>query len=424
MFGLIPALQASRSELSDALKNAQNLGTTARRSNRVRATLVVGQVALAMLLLTVAGLVIKSFWRLQSVDPGMKTEGLLSAGLSVSFGDYPNGSPKRTQLFRDAIERLKALPGVVSVGAISHLPLGGRTMQLPFRIVGQQGISKADERVADYRVVTPSFFQTVGIGLKKGRMFDEHDSKGTPQVFLVNEAFARTFLPGVEPVGIRLDGESNFVKGEIVGVVANVKHKSLELDAEPALYVSYEQSSTFPIMNFVVRAETDVSSLIPPVRKELEALDPRAVVFNVKPLDQFIADAVALRRFNLWLFAVFGLLAAVLATTGVYATVNFAVAQRNREIGIRMALGAQKSEVMKLILGEGALLIGAGLLIGVVASLALYRWMASLLFSVSAIDPSTHLLVGSMLIIAALIASWIPARHAAKVDPIQTLRSE
>jgi putative ABC transport system permease protein len=424
IFGLIPALQASRSDINDALKNAQNLGSTPRRSNRVRRTLVVGQVALAMVLLTVAGLVIKSFWRLQSVDPGMKTNGLLSAGLSLSFADYPNGSPKRTQLFRDAVERLNALPGVVSVGAISHLPLGGRTMQVPFQIAGQQSLAKADERVADYRVVTPSFFETAGIGLKKGRMFDNRDNKHTTQVFLVNEAFARTYLPGMDPIGVRLDGESNFVKGEIVGVVANVKHKSLELDAEPALYVSYEQSSTFPIMNFVVRTQTDASSLISPVRRELESLDARAVVFNVRPLDQFVADATALRRFNLWLFAAFGLLAAVLATAGVYATVNFAVAQRNREIGIRMALGAQKSEVMKLILEEGALLIGIGLLIGLSGSLALNQWTKSLLFSVSAIDPSTYFVMGGMLIIAASAASWFPARRATRVDPIQTLRSE
>jgi ABC-type antimicrobial peptide transport system permease subunit len=164
--------------------------------------------------------------------------------------------------------------------------------------------------------------------------------------------------------------------------------------------------------------------LISPVRRELESLDARAVVFNVRPLDQFVADATALRRFNLWLFAAFGLLAAVLATAGVYATVNFAVAQRNREIGIRMALGAQKSEVMKLILEEGALLIGIGLLIGLSGSLALNQWTKSLLFSVSAIDPSTYFVMGGMLIIAASAASWFPARRATRVDPIQTLRSE
>src|SRR6185436_11491461 len=330
MFGLFPAFQASQLELNDALKNSR--GSTPRRSNRVRRTLVVGQIALALILLTGAGLVVKSFWRLQAVDSGIKSEHLLTAGLSLSFGDYPNG-PKRTQLFSNALETLKALPAVTSVGAISHLPLGGRTMKQPFWITGDAKVSKADERVTDYRVVTPSFFETAGVQLKKGRLFDDRDREDTPQVFVINEAFARAYLAGREPVGVRLDGDNKFVKGAIVGVVSSIKHRSLELDAEPALYVSYQQTSTFPIMNFVVKTNTDPSSLIVPVQQRLQALDSRGVVFNVRPFDQFVADAVAPRRFNLWLFTAFGFLAALLAAAGIYATMNFAVVQRNREIG-------------------------------------------------------------------------------------------
>ena len=419
--GLLSVFQAFRLNLNDVLKSAQNLGTTDRHSNRLRQTLVVGQIALALVLLTGAGLVIKSFLRLQSVDPGLKTDHLVTAGLSLSFADYPNGSPKRTQLYQQAVEKLNALPGVVSVGAISHLPLGGRTMQLPFMIPAQSS-AKNDERVTDYRVITPSFFQTAGVELKKGRLFDERDRTGTPPVFIVNEAFVRTYLAGMEPIGVKLDGESQLVKGEIIGVVASVKHRGLELDAQPALYVSYLQSSTFPIMNFVVRTQTDPSSLVGPVRHELEALEPRGVVFNVKPFDEFIADAVAPRRFNLWLFAGFGFLAVLLAAAGIYATINFAVVQRNREIGIRVALGAQKNAVLKLILKEAALLIAAGLIIGVAASFAISQWIKSLLFGVSATDPLTYLIGGVLVIGIALYASWIPARRATKVDPISTLR--
>jgi predicted permease len=422
VIGLLSVFQASQLNLNDVLKSAQNLGTPDRHSNRIRQTLVVGQIALALVLLTGAGLVIKSFWRLQAVNPGLKTDHLVTAGLSLSFGDYPNGDPRRTQLYQQAVEKLSALPGVVSVGAISHLPLGGRTMQLPFVIPGQSS-AKADERVTDYRVITPSFFQTAGVELKKGRIFDEGDRSGTPTVFVVNEAFVGTYLGGAEPVGVKLDGESKFVKGEIVGVVASVKHRGLELDAQPALYVSYLQSSSFAIMNFIVRTQTDPASLVGPVRRELEALESRGVVFNVRPFDEFIADAVAPRRFNLWLFAGFGLLAVLLAAAGIYATINFAVVQRSREIGIRVALGAQKNAVMKLILREAALLIGAGLVIGVGASFALSQWIKSLLFGVSATDPLTYL-IGSVLVIGiALYASWIPARRATKVDPISTLRS-
>jgi putative ABC transport system permease protein len=423
MFGLFPAFQASQLQLNDALKNSPSAGSTPRRSNAVRRTLVVAQIALALILLTGAGLVVKSFWRLQAVDAGMKGgEHLLTAGLSLSFADYPNG-PKRTQLFRQALETLSTLPGVTSVGAISHLPLGGRTMKQSFWIAGET-TAKADERVADYRVVSPSFFETAGVELKKGRLVDDRDRESTPQVFVVNEAFARTYLAGREPVGVRLDGDNQFVKGQIIGVVASIKHRSLEFDAEPALYVSYQQSATFPIMNFVVKTKTDPASLTIPVQQKLQALDSRGVVFNVRPFGQFVADAVAPRRFNLWLFSAFGFLAALLAAAGIYATMNFAVVQRNREIGIRMALGAQKSAVMKLILGEGAMLVGAGLLIGFTASLALNQLMKSLLFAVSATDPLVYMLMATLVVTITLVASSIPARRATKIDPIRTLRSE
>lgn len=424
MFGLWPAFQASQLELNNALKDSQSHGSTPRRSNIVRRTLVVAQIALALILLTGAGLIVKSFWRLQAVDSGINGGHLLTAGLSLSFADYPNGSPKRAQLFHHALETLNTLPGVTSVGAISHLPLGGRTMKQPFWIAGETGSKKMDERVADYRVVSPSFFETTGVQLKKGRLFDDRDREDTPQVFVINEAFARTYLAGREPVGVRLDGDNKFVKGEIVGVVSSIKHRSLEFDAEPALYVSYQQSATFPIMNFVLKTRTDPSSLIVPVQQRLQALDSRGVVFNVRPFDQFVADAVAPRRFNLWLFSAFGFLAALLAAAGIYATMNFAVVQRHREIGIRMALGAQKTAVMKLILGEGAILVSAGLLIGFSASLALNQLMKSLLFAVSATDPLIYFLMATMVITITLIASSLPARRATKIDPIQTLRSE
>jgi putative ABC transport system permease protein len=423
MFGLFPAFQASQFQLNDALKNSNSGGTTPRRSNRVRRSLVVAQIALALMLLTGAGLVVKSFWRLQAVDLGIKNEHLLTAGLSLSFADYPNRSPQRTQLFRDALETLGTLPGVSSVGAISHLPLGGRTMKLPFLIQGETNFTKAEERVADYRVVSRSFFEAAGVELKQGRLFDDREREGTPQVFVINEAFARTYLAGKEPIGVRLDG-TDLVKGEIVGVVASIKHRGVELDAEPALYVSYQQSSTFPIMNFVVKTTTEPSSLVIPVQQRLQALDSRGVVFNVRPFDQFVADAVAPRRFNLWLFSAFGLLAALLAAAGIYATMNFAVVQRNREIGIRVALGAQKSAVMKLILGEGAILVAVGLLIGFSASLALNRWMESLLFAVSPTDPLIYFVMATLIVFIALVACGVPARRATRIDPIRVLRTD
>ena len=421
--GLVPALQTSRSDLQSALKQGNSLGTTPRRSNHFRRSLVVTQMALALVLLVGAGLLIKSFWRLQAVTPGFQSENVLSAGLSLSFGDYPD-SARRALLFRQATEKLAELPGVTSVGAISHLPFGGRTLQQPFSIKGQSPLTAKNEAVADYRVVTPSFFETLHIPLKKGRGFDEHDTAETTHVLVINEAFARTYFPGRDPIGARLEGDTDFIKGEIVGVVGDVKHRGLDAEALPAFYVSYRQSSTFPIMNFLVRSQNDPASLTLSVQRALQTLDARGVVFNVRPFEDFVADSVTPRRFNLWLLGAFAVLAVVLALAGIYGTMSYAVAQRTRELGIRVALGAQRRDVLKLIVGEGMKLIVVGIGIGVLGAFALTRLMKSLLFAVSASDPLTFVVIALLLMSIALLACWFPARRATKVDPLVALRYE
>jgi len=421
--GLVPALQTSRSDLQSALKQGNSLGTTPRRSNHFRRSLVITQMALALVLLVGAGLLIKSFWRLQAVTPGFQSENVLSAGLSLSFGDYPD-SARRALLFRQATEKLAELPGVTSVGAISHLPFGGRTLQQPFSIKGQSPLTAKNEAVADYRVVTPSFFETLHIPLKKGRGFDEHDTAETPHVLVINEAFARTYFPGRDPIGARLEGDADFIKGEIVGVVGDVKHRGLDAEALPAFYVSYRQSSTFPIMNFLVRSQNDPASLTLSVQRALQTLDARGVVFNVRPFEDFVADSVTPRRFNLWLLGAFAVLAVVLALAGIYGTMSYAVAQRTRELGIRVALGAQRRDVLKLIVGEGMKLIVVGIGIGVLGAFALTRLMKSLLFAVSASDPLTFVVIALLLMSIALLACWFPARRATKVDPLVALRYE
>ena len=421
--GIVPALQASRSDIQAALKDGNNLGTTPRRSNHFRRSLVITQMALAFVLLVGAGLLIRSFAKLQAVTPGFQTEHVLSAGFSLSFGDYPDRAP-RAVLFRQAEEKIAALPGVVSVGAISHLPFGGRTMQYSFSIKGQLPLTGKNEAVADYRVVTPSFFETLRIPLKQGREFNEHDTEKTARVFVVNEAFARTFFPGRDPIGARLEGDNDLTKGEIVGVVGDVKHRTLEGEPLPAFYVSYRQSSTFPIMNFLVRSQGDPASLTIPVQQALQSLDARGVVFNVRPFEDFIADSATPRRFNLWLLGAFAVLAVVLAMAGIYGTMSYAVAQRTREVGIRVALGAQGSDVMKLVVGEGMKLIVVGVGAGLLGAFALMRWMNSLLFAVSAADPLTFVVITLLLMFIALLACWLPARSATKVDPLEALRYE
>jgi len=231
-------------------------------------------------------------------------------------------------------------------------------------------------------------------------------------------------LPGREAIGIRLDGDTDLLKGEIVGVVGDVKHKSLETEPAPTFYVSYQQSSTFPIMNFLIRTQHDPSSISVAVQRELQALDARAVVFNVRPLEEFVVDSVATRRFNFWLLGVFAVFAVGLAAAGIYGTMSYSVAQRTREIGIRVALGAQNRDVVKLVIGEGMKLIVIGMAIGLSGSLALTRWIQTLLFAVSATDPLTYIVITILLIIVALLACWFPAHRATKVEPLLALRSE
>ena len=421
--GLAPALQASRSDIQAALKDGNNLGTTPRRSNHFRRFLVITQMALALVLLVGAGLLIKSFWKLQSVNPGFQSEQVLGAGLSLSFGDYPDRA-SRARLFQQAMGQLTALPGVASVGAISHLPFGGRTLQQPFSIEGQSRLARKNEAVADYRVVTPSFFQTLKIPLKKGRGLDEHDTAETPQVFVINEAFARTYFPGSDPIGERLEGANDLVKGEIVGVVGDIKHRGLEADVVPAFYVSYRQSSTFPIMNFLVRSQSEPAPLTVAVQRSLQALDPRGVVFNVRPFEDFVADSASPRRFTLWLLGAFAGLALVLAVTGIYGTMSYAVAQRTREVGIRVALGAQGSDVLKLVVGEGLKLIVVGMGVGLLGALVLTQWMTRLLFGVTPTDGTTFVVAAVGLMLVALLACYVPARRATEVDPLVALRYE
>jgi predicted permease len=278
--------------------------------------------------------------------------------------------------------------------------------------------------VADYRVVTPSVFEVLRIPLKRGRVFDEHDTAKTPKVFVISESFARAYFAGRDPIGAHLDGDNDLVKGEIIGVVGDVKHRGLEAESAPAFYVSFKQSSTFPLMNFLVRTQADPAVLTVPVQRELQALDTRAVVFNARPFEYFLADSVAPRRFNLWLLIAFAALAVALAMAGIYGTMSYAVGQRTREIGIRMALGARGSNVLGLILRSCLALTLSGVVIGLGGAFVLTRLMRNLLFEVSPTDAVTFAAVPLVLIAVALLAGYLPAKRATKVDPMVALRHQ
>jgi len=423
LFGLAPAWQASSPDLQRALKDSGRTTAGAPVHRRIHSALIVAQVSLALALLAGAGLLIKSFWKLQAVSPGFDSDHILTAAVALSFVDYPNGdTPRRAAYFRQALERLQRLPGVESVGAISQLMFGGRTWQVSFRILG-----RAEDRqgtLADHRVVTPSFFETLRIPLKKGRVFTEWDTLQTPFVCLINESFARTYFPGIDPIGQRLSADDYMPVGEIIGVVEDFRHRGLDADPAPTFYVSYRQHSTFVYMNFVIRSSGDPGSLASAVRRELQAIDPGQVVFNVRPLENFLSDSTAQRRFNTLLLALFAALALSLAVAGIYGVMAYAVAQRTHEIGVRIALGAQPSDTLKFIIKQGMAPALTGIAIGLVASAGLTRLMSNLLFEVSATDPSTFALIASLLALVALLACWIPARRATKVDPMIALRDD
>jgi len=423
-FGLVPAWQVSRPDLNATLKEGgRDAGVQHRRFHTA---FVVAQFALALVLLTGAGLLLRSFWKLQQTSPGFQSEQILAAGASLNKQDYP--PPRMIQFYAQELERLRHLPGVESVAATSHLPFGGRTMQLNFKLEGQPATSGKNLPLADYRVISPSLLETLRIPLQQGRALTEQDTTETPVVYLVNEAFARTYSPGRSIVGQRLlIGYEGEWPGEIVGVIGDIKHRSAEAEAFPTMYISYRQCNTqprFPIMHFLTRTRLNPEALATSVRNELSASDPNQVVFYVRPLDGFVTDARAQRRFSMSLLALFAMLALLLAALGIYGVMSYAVTRRTRELGVRIALGAQARDVLRLIVGEGLRLTLLGIVFGLAGSFALARALAGLLFGIGATDPLTFVGVTLLLLAIALLACWLPARRATKVDPMIALRCE
>jgi putative ABC transport system permease protein len=425
-FGLIPAWQSSRPDLIEALKAGGARGTTAGGGGgRTRGALVVAEVAVTALLLVGAGLLLKSFWLLSNVDPGFKADRVLTAGLSLNRDRGAQTAGRHTALFSRAVERVRALPGVETVGAVSHLPFGGRGVNLRFTLPGQAPSADADAARAELRVVSPEYFEAMSIAVKSGRAFNAQDTDSSPKVLIVNEAFARFFLRGSEPVGRRLRiNLGGGLEGEIVGVVGDVRHRGYDAEPRPEMYVSYLQQTVWPLMNLVIRTGVEPGSLTAEVRRELERIDPTAAVFNVRPLNDFLSDSVAERRLNLLLLLLFASVSLATAAAGIFGVTAYTVAQRTHEIGIRMALGAGRGDVLRLVVGQGSRLVLCGLAIGLAAALAVTRLMAGLFYGVSASDPATFALVGLSLCAVAILACYVPASRAARVDPRIVLRGE
>ena len=419
VFGLVPALQSSRPDLNDALKEGARGSSSGNRV--VRNLFVVAEMALALVLLIGAGLMLRSFSQLHQVKTGFETENVLTMRVQLPNAKY--GQPQqRADFFKRAEERLAALPGVKSVGAISYLPLTGLASSTSFNLATKP-LPPSESPGTEVRPITPGYFTAMGIPLLKGRAFDERDG-ATSRVLIINETLARKFFPGQDPIGQQLivSWEPQ-VADEIIGIVGDIKETALEQEPNPAVYWPYPREP-YPFMNFVIRAAIDPATLSAAAAREIHALDPDQPVADVRTLDQVVAKSIARPRFNALLLAIFAGVALVLASVGIYGVMNYSATQRTQEIGIRMALGAKPGDILRLVVGHGMKLTAAGIVIGVIASLALTRVMSNLLFGVTATDLPTFVGVSAVLTAVALLANYIPARRATRVSPVVALRYE
>jgi putative ABC transport system permease protein len=425
VFGLAPALTASRPDLIQALRNSRSHGLMSFGLRSFRGWLVVAELALAVVLLLAAGLLVRSFNKLIAIDPGFDRENVLTARVSLPRSNY--SKPAQTEAFyNDLLQRVKALPGVQSVGAISHAPLSGFGMIAFTEIEGQPPLDRKKDPPIGVGSVAGDYFHAMKIPLLSGRHYDARDGEDGQKVTIVNQAFASRFFANADPLGKRLSFGCKESEGHcrtIVGVVGNIRQESLTDGVVPEIYVPFTQIRANS-MTLLVRTAADPLSLAQAVRAEVLAIDKDQPVYDVKTLTQRVNDAVAVSRSLMLLFTAFALLALVLGAVGIYGIVSYSVTQRTHEIGIRMALGARASNVLRLILKNGLTLVLTGIVIGIAGALALTRFLTTLLFGVTPTDSVTFVVVSAIFFLIAMIASLIPALRATKVDPLVALRYE
>jgi putative ABC transport system permease protein len=445
LFGLAPALQASRPDVQEALKE-MGRGATGRR-RLLRSVMVVLEIAMTLVLLVGAGLMIRSFYRLQQVNPGFSTENTLSFDLSLPERNYPDTEPeKRVNFFSQVKEKIAALPGAQSVGLSSGLPLGSNGWQTSFTVVGQPEPPPGQAPSMEACLADIGYFETMRIPLLRGRWFDERDNrshlrpedlKGRSTIeqfyaglrsIIIDEEFARRHWPNEDPLGKQVGlGRSNDprpVRLTVVGVVGRVKMEGLRNNSDRVQgYFPFRQ---FPFsgMTFTVRTTLAPEQLVASVRRQVQAVDPNQPIYGIRTLEQLRAESIAPERLNLTLLGVFAAVALVLALVGIYGVISWSVTQQTREIGVRMALGAQTGAVLRLVVGRGMKLVGVGIALGLAGALLLTRLMRTLLFEVNATDPLTFMFITLLLAGVALLACLVPARRATKVDPMVVLRSE
>jgi len=425
IFGVVPALQASKPNLNEILKDAGRGSSEGGRRQLIRSILVVLEVASALVLLVGAGLMIKSFGLLQKVDPGFNPNNALSVEVELPRKKYEEDN-LRVAFFKQLIDRVAALPGVQAAGASNVIPMSNNDLVLAFDIDGRPPLPPGASQSTNFSSVSADYFKAMGIPLVRGRLITANDVAGSPHVAVINETMAKNLFPDEDPIGKRLKfgrRQQNPDWYQIVGIVGDVKQYSLDQPTTMQTYEPYTQQ-TFPYMTLVVRTAGDPTNLSAAIRSEVLNLDKEQPVSSIKTLAQYFAASLAQQQFSMVLLGVFAGVALVLAAVGIYGVLSYAVTQRTHEIGIRMALGAGRRDVLRLVVGKGMLLTLIGVVGGVLAAFALTRLMAGLLFGVKATDAATFASVAGVLLGVALLACVIPARRATKVDPLVALRYE
>ena len=423
IFGLLPALESSRPKTNEALKEGGR-GTTGGRSHRVLNWFVVAQVALSLMLLVGSGLMIKSLMRLQSVDPGFDPNNLLLVSISLPRATYPD-APRKIDFFQQLLAHVRQLPGVRAAGAASGPPFAGLPAATGFDIEGQPPLPSSQQPVTDVRVVEQDYFRTMGIPLLKGRTFTDREVEHESHVVVISEALARRHFANENPLGkrITIDMKEKNDPCEIVGVVGDVKWKGLDLPTRSMIYWPHAELP-YSSMTLVIKTGGDPVSMAGAIQREVRALDKEQPISEMRAMKELLADSISRARFATLLLSIFAVVAFMLASVGIYGVMSYSVTQRTNEIGIRIALGASERSVLGLVLKRGLILAVSGVVLGLIGSIALTRLMTNLLFGVSATDPLTFTLVPILLTAVTLVATYIPARRATKVDPLVALRYE
>jgi putative ABC transport system permease protein len=422
VFGLAPALHASKPAPGNMLKESAR-GVASGRS-RMRNALIVSEVALSLMLLVGAGLLINSFWRLLHTNAGFDPKGVLAVDIPLNTNTYKKPE-QQAAAFQQLIERVKTVPGVRDASVVSNVPLTDIDIELSFQVEGRTPYKPGEEAVADYTVAGGDYFRTMNIALLRGRVFNDSDTATSPSVLVVSNAFVKTYFPNEDPIGKRIifDGP-NKTPREIVGIVDDVRRNGLDQEVQPEMYASYIQRPERRL-NIVIRsAGPDASELTPTVRAAVKAFDAKQIIWRTQTIEQLLSTSVAPRKFNMMLLGIFAGVALVLAAVGLYGVMSYSVSWRTQEIGIRMALGAKRTDVLRMVVRQGMMMTLIGLAFGLVGVIALSRVMVGLLYGVSPTDPLTFTGVSIVLLLVALLACLIPARRATRVDPIVALRSE